>query len=282
MLPCGGPGSVKLLRLLTCHSAKANAFADAMAPAKTLADMAAQWERSAGRPAGSAAGGGGHAGGLSGGGSLDGDGYDDEPYSDEEHDAPPTCACCRGDARLGSGPFQLARHKRGGPGGGPGPGHSGAASRSRYPQAAPKRVLSASLREEFQQRLEERLAQDLGLPKSAARQSLQLCQRLLGICWSDDPAAGAGAQGTADGHAGGTAGGGGGATSTVALATAASTTGAVLPFPCTPAGRPHTQPPWHGQQRGAACRTSTLGAPRGVARGSFFLCVAPRTGLGTT
>ena len=231
MLPCGGPGSVKLLRLLTCQSAKANAFADAMAPAKTLADMAAQWERSAGRPAGSAAGGGGHAGGHSGGGSLDGDGYDDEPYSDEEHDAPPTCACCRGDARLGSGPFQLARHKRGGPGGGPGPGHSGAASRSRYPQAAPKRVLSASLREEFQQRLEERLAQDLGLPKSAARQSLQLCQRLLGICWSDDSAAGAGAQGSSqagDGGAGAAAGGGGSGGGSGALAVAASTQGACL------------------------------------------------------
>jgi hypothetical protein len=195
-----------------------------MAPAKTatLADMAAQWERSAA---------GGHPGGH-----VDYDEqYDGSDGYDDDNDAAPTCACCRGDARLGSGPFQLARHKRGA---GAGPGHSGSASRSRYPQTAPKRVLSASLREEFQQRLEERLAQDLGLPKSAARQSLQLCQRLLGICWSDDPAAGAGAQGTVDGDQGGAAGGGGGAAGGGAPAGASSTTGAVPPPAHHTAGAP--------------------------------------------
>lgn len=156
-----------------------------MAPAKTLADMAARWEKQAGAGAGAgAAGNGRHV-------DEEHDAYDE--YDGDDHDVP-TCACCRGDARLRGGPFQLGgrgggHSRRGGAAGG-----GGAVSRPRGKAGAPpQRVLSASLRAEFQERLEERLSADLGLPKSAARQSLQLCQRLLGICWSDDPAVAAAA-----------------------------------------------------------------------------------------
>jgi hypothetical protein len=156
-----------------------------MAPAKTLADMAARWEKHGGAGAGpGAAGNGRHV-------DEEHDAYDE--YDGDDHDVP-TCACCRGDARLRGGPFQLggrggSHSRRGGAAGG-----GGAVSRPRGKAGAPpQRVLSASLRAEFQERLEERLSADLGLPKSAARQSLQLCQRLLGICWSDDPAVAAAA-----------------------------------------------------------------------------------------